>query len=112
MSLREKLKQAKSKEITVEIDGDSYLVCGLTRTAKNKLAQSATPSGNGGKMDVDMFEAMMLAACVYDPTDGELLLSEPSEWDNVPSHITGPLVAACTDVCGFEEKKDKDAAKN
>lgn len=111
MSLRKKLKQAKSKEITVEIDGDSYLVRGLTRTAKNKLAQSATPI-DGGKMDVDSFEAMMLAACVYDPADGELLISEPREWDDVPSHITGPLVAACTDVCGFEEKKDKEAAKN
>lgn len=107
MSLKEQLKAASAKTVTVEIDGMSFLVKGLTRTAKNELSVKCRV---GDKTDNELFEAMLLAKCVCDPESGELVEPDANQWD-IPAHISEPLVQACIDVCGFT-KKDEGNVKN
>lgn len=107
MSLKEKLQAAKPREVTVNIEGDEFLVIGVSRSAKNKIVEQCTD--DNGKMDVSQFEATILAACVCDPQTRVPVMPEPLEWD-VPSHIAGPLVEASMNCCGFS-KEEKDKAK-
>ena len=107
MSLRDKLKAAKPLEKTVEIDGDIFLVRGLSRIRKNELASKCTVKGT---LDNEKLEACLLAECVCDPATGELVMSEPTDWD-VPAHIAGPLVKACIECCGFDRDEAKQLEK-
>lgn len=107
-SLAEKLKASKPRELIVEVDGDKYLVRGLSRVAKSKLYnQAVSPAG---KWDAATYEGLMLAACVRDPETEELLLPDPADWD-IPAELSGPLVEACADLIGLS-KSEKDAVKN
>lgn len=106
MSLAEKLKAKKPREMTVEIDSDTYLVKGLGRVAKNRLYNQASESG---EWDVAVFEGLVLAACVCDPATGEPVLPDPDDWDLDP-RVTGPLVEACSDLLGLN-KQERDAVK-
>lgn len=101
MSLREKLKAAKPREKRLTLDGDEYLVRGLSRVRKNELVEKCQAKG---KLNNTLLEATLLSECVYDPADGKLVMDDPSDWD-VPSHIAGPLVKACIDVCGFDDSE-------
>lgn len=107
MSLKAKIKAAKPREKQVVIDGDTLTVKGLSRVAKNELVNKCSKAG---KIDNDRLESALLAACVYDPADDTLLIPDPSEWD-VPSHIAGPLVKACIEVCGFDDEEAKALEK-
>jgi len=105
MSLREKLKAAKPREKRLTLDGDKYLVRGLSRVRKNELVEKCQAKG---KLNNALLEATLLSECVYDPADGKLVMSDPNDWD-VPSHIAGPLIKACIEVCGFDDSDEAAA---
>lgn len=107
MSLRDKLKAKTVKTKTVTIDGDEYLVKGLSRVAKNELVNN---SMDGKKMNNARFEASLLAACVCDPSTGEPVMPDAKDWD-IPSHIAGPLVAEVMKVCGFGDDEVSEYQK-
>lgn len=107
MSLKAKIKSAKPREKQVVVDGDTVLVRGLTRVRKNELVNKCQKAG---KMDSDKLEAALLSECVFDPSDNTLLMSDPNDWD-VPSHIAGPLVKACIEVCGFDDDEARQLEK-
>lgn len=107
MSLRDKLKAYKPRETTVEIDGDAFLVRGLGRIRKNELVDKCSAKG---KLDNEKLESMLLAECVCDPATGELVMSDPADWD-VPSHVSGPLVKAVLEVCGFDNDEARQLEK-
>ena len=107
MSLKAKIKSAKPREKQVVIDGDTLTVRGLSRVAKNELVNKCTKVG---KIDNDKLESLLLASCVYDPSDDTLLMPDPADWD-VPSHVAGPLVKACIEVCGFDDEEAKALEK-
>lgn len=107
MSLRDKLKAYKPRETQVEIDGDVFLVRGLGRVRKNELVDKCSSKGN---LNNEKLEAMLLAECVFDPSSGELVMSDPADWD-VPSHVSGPLVKAVLEVCGFDSDEARQLEK-
>ena len=107
MSLKDKLKAAKPRIKPVTIDGDTFSVVGLGRIQKNDIVSK---SQKNGKIDNENLEALLLAACVCDPASGNPLMPDPAEWD-VPSHIAGPLVKACIEVCGFDDDEASQLAK-
>jgi len=108
MSLKERIKQAKPREKQLVIDGDTVVVRGLSRIRKNELVNRCQKAG---KLDNDKLEAALLSECVVDPADNSLLMPEPSDWDSVPSHIAGPLIKACIEVCGFDDDEAKQLEK-
>jgi hypothetical protein len=107
MSLKHKIKSAKPRETTVVIDGDAFLVRGVGRIQKNELVAK---SQNKGSLNNANLEANLLAACVLDPVTFEQVMADPADWD-VPSHIAGPLVRACIEVCGFDDDEAKQIEK-
>lgn len=107
--LRERLKAKRPKELTVIIDGDTFLVRGIGRIQKNALVERCQHAKTG-KMNTPLFESEILAACVCDPATGEPVMPDPADWD-IPADVSGPLVDACTDVCGFN-RSERDAVKN
>lgn len=107
MSLRDKLKSRKPKEITVTIDGDDYLVRGLGRVDKNRWqSKLAAVSGK----DTSGVEGELLAMCVCDPATGEPVMPDPSDWD-IEGEAAGKLVTACLRVCGFDSDDTKTMGK-
>jgi hypothetical protein len=107
MSLRDKLKQRKAKEVSVIIDGDVFLVRGPGRVAKNKLlAKSQTK----GELDPEQLEANLLAVCVLDPTTQEPVMPDPADWD-IAADVAAPLVKACIEVCGLDADETKTMGK-
>ena len=107
MSLKEKLKSAKVMTEHVVIDGDEYLVRGLSRIRKNELVEKNSPKG---RLDTAAFEGAVLAECVLDPATSEPVMPDPADWD-IPSHVAGPLVKACLKVCGFDEGEARQLEK-
>ena len=105
--MRDKIKSAKPRETIVVIDGDSFLVCGVGRIQKNELVARSQVKG---ALNNASLEANLLAACVLDPATFEPVMSDPADWD-VPSHIAGPLVRACIEVCGFDDDEAKQIEK-
>lgn len=103
MGLRERLLQKPFKEVVVDVDGDQFLVRSIMRVAKNEIVSACTDKN--GKMDNARFEGEILAACVLDPETKKPVLSAV-EWD-LPSYITGPLVDAACDVCGFSDREKR-----
>lgn len=108
MSLGEKLRSKQNKVVEVVVDGETCLVRGLGRIAKNELLESCH---DGKNLDARKLEAGILAACVCDPETNEPALPNPEDWD-LPSHISGPLVEACMKVCGFGADEIETATKN
>lgn len=116
-SLRERLKAKTIASESVIVDGDSYQVRGLTKLARGKLF--AKSRKKDGSVNTDMLEGLLLTACVCDPETQQPLFqeSEIREWDSVPSHVTGPLVAAVMQVCGLDKQdlsdpKDSDSTES
>lgn len=107
-SLKDRLLASKPRELTVSIDGDDFLVRGVSRTEKNQMVERCT--SKAGKLDGAKFEAAFLAACVLDPSTGEQVMPDPADW-NVPSHVSSTLLEAAMDVCGFSPS-ERAAAKN
>jgi hypothetical protein len=103
MSLWDKLKAAKPKEATVDIDDDTQLlIIGLSRVAKTSMVAECTK--RNGKIDNAALESKLLAACVHDPETREKVQPDPREWD-VAAHISGPCIAAAMQCCGFDDEE-------
>jgi hypothetical protein len=109
MSLRDKIKARKPKEILLQVDGDKYLVRGMSRVAKGELVRRC--SNKSGGIDSDKLEAETLAACVLDPETQEQVMPDPNDWD-VPADFSAPLVSAAISVCGFDSSEIKEKLKN
>ncbi len=107
--LRERLKAKKAKELTVVVDGDSFLVRGIGRVQKNALVERCQDRKTG-RMNTPLFESEILAACVCDPSSGEPVMPNPDDWD-IPADVSGPLIDACTEVCGFN-RQEREQVKN
>ena len=99
--LAEKLRAKKCKNEPVTIDGDSYLIIGLTRRERSQLVSKARDKR--GVLDTVKLEGLALVRCAHDPEISEPIFSSPAEWDSVPAEITGPLVSAIMDRNGFDD---------
>ena len=109
-SLAERLKKKRVKSQSVVIDGDTYQVSGLTKRTRGEcFAKSRSKST--GLLDNERLESMLLAECVCDES-GEK--APASCWEEVPSHITGPLMSVVMRVCGLDREDladPKDSAE-
>lgn len=108
MTLSERLKLKQCKNESVTVDGDVYVVRGMSKRERGKLFAQARKKD--GTINTDLLEAILLEYCVSDDTGSK---ATRMEWDVVPSHITGPLVAKIMEVCGLDKddlEKDEDDA--
>lgn len=94
MSLRDKLKSRKPKQVELDIDGDKVIVRGLGRVRKNQMFAECQVKG---KLDSALLESKMLAECVIDPQTDEPVMPDVADWD-LPADVVGPMIAACIDV--------------
>lgn len=101
MSLKEKLLAAKPRTVRVTVDDMEFVVQSIGRVAKSELVLRCT--GSDGKLNNARFEGEILAACVLDPETMQPVLSS-DQWD-VPAYVSGPLVEAACDVCGFSARE-------
>lgn len=108
MTLRDKLKARKPKEITLNLDGEKVIVRGIPRSLKNQIAARCEVKG---KLDNQKLEAELLAACVIDPETNAPAMPDLNDWD-IPADVAGPLVAACIEVCGLDSSEYRDKLKN
>lgn len=112
MSLRDKVLARKTKEETLELDGDNFLVVGKTK--RERAALFAKSRKKDQSLDYERLENVILSECVLDPETKAKLL-EPAEWDGVVSELTGPLVAACMRLLGMDKTdlspKDSDSTE-
>lgn len=99
MSLSERLKIKSVKTITVTVDGDTYVVTGMSKLHRGR--QFAKARKKDGSVDSGKLESLLLAECVA-AEDGSKATAE--EWDFAPAHITSPLVAAVMEVCGLDKQ--------
>lgn len=99
--LREKLKLKKCPVERVTIDGEVYIVTGLSLNATAKLTANCR-SASTGKLNGDKLDRVLLEACVTDPEDGSALTAD--EWGDVPRSITGPLVSVILNLCGLDKE--------
>jgi hypothetical protein len=97
MSLAEQLKKKAVATSNVKVDGMEFVVTGKSKADRSKLM--ATHRKKDGKLDGDKFDSAALESCVS-MADGSTLTA--SEWDGIPSHITGPLMSEVMKVCGFD----------
>lgn len=100
MSLKEKLKLKKCPVERVTIDGETYIVTGLSLNATAKLTASCR-NASTGKLNGDKLDRTLLEACVSDPDDGSTMTAD--EWGEVPRSITGPLVSVILNLCGLDK---------
>lgn len=107
MSLRDKLKQRKPKEITITLDDDQYLVRFPGRVAKNQAFAKATIKD---ELNPSLLESQLLAVCVLDPATFDPVMPDPADWDL--SADVGPLVRAVIDVCGLDKDDTKAMGKD
>jgi hypothetical protein len=107
--LREKLIAKKAPQKIITVDGDKFLVVGLSRLARSKLL--AAMRTDAGDLSNDKIERQFLSACVFDPDTNQPVFSENenSLWDDVPAAIVAPLVVAVRDVNYLD---DDDVKKN
>jgi len=100
-TLSERLKAKQAKEITVEVDGDEYLIRSISRVEKIKLFERCTKKN---VVDSGRFEAEYIAACVLDPETRGPVEPDWTQWD-VPSYISDPLFEAVMAVNGNKVEK-------
>ena len=108
--LGELTKAKKPKEQLIELDGLTYMVKGMGRSAKNKFYNEFQRDDGTWNRDADLFEAKLLSACVYDPSSGEQVLPNHEDWNGIDPMITGPLVELAQEFCGLN-KKEVDRVK-
>lgn len=97
MTLAEQLKKRSVLSSKIRVDGLDFIVTGKSKADRAKLM--ADNRKKDGKLDGDKFDSAALTACVS-MSDGSTLSA--SEWDGVPAHITGALMAEVMRVCGFD----------
>lgn len=98
MSLADDLKKKPCKVDRVTIDGFEFVVTGKSKT--ERAALMAAHRRKNGTLDGDKFDSAALAGCVS-MSDGSTL--KASEWEEIASHISGPLMAVVMNVCGFDK---------
>lgn len=97
--LREKLKLKKCPSRRVTVEGETFVVTGLSLAAVGRLTASCRNSV--GKLNGERLDAVLLAACVSDPDDGSTMTAE--EWPEIPRAITGPLMSVVMKLCGLDK---------
>lgn len=116
MSLRERLKAKRVAEEQVEVDGERFLVIGMSRLARHDIYSRihAAAQKEGGKLDNYEVEGRLLSVAVRDAETGEPIFADDEwkEWDSVPATITGPLVAAVMRANGFDNEDVGREVKN
>ena len=116
MSLRERLKAKRAADVQITVDGERFLVLGMSRSARNEVYSRirATAQKTGGKLDSYEVEGRLLSAMVRDAESGEAIFSEDEwkEWDSVPATITGALIAEVMRVNGFDDEDVGREVKN
>jgi hypothetical protein len=112
MSLRERILAKKIKEEIVTVDGDDYLLIGLSTLDKAKCFSEGRDKK--GVMPDGRVELNFLEACVRDPSSRELVMNW-KEWQTVPSDITGPIVSRIRQIVGLDAedlgKKQDDTSE-
>lgn len=98
MSLSEKLRQKKCRTLTVTVDGDEYTVTGKSKRERGQIFARARRKN--GTVNGERLETLMLVECVVLAEDGSK--ASDDDWEAAPSHITGPLVKAISEVCGLD----------
>ena len=112
MSLKERLLSKLPKSETVSVDGESFLVRGLTHLSRAKCFSDGRDKK--GDMPAGRVELNFLSECVCDPETQQTVMNW-SEWSSVPSHITGPLVSKVRELNGLDSedigKKQEDTSE-
>ena len=111
--MKEKLLAKQRPQRRLTIDGDEYLVVGLTRVERADVM--AQTRGDDGKIDSQELERLLLSRCVHDPENGQALLFadvERASWDRVPAIIVAPLVAAVIELNGLDNQDTGRTEKN
>lgn len=101
MSLADRLKARNCKSELVEVDGEKFLLQGITRRERGEL-QAKCREKSSGRLDSHRLEGELLARCVYDPETEERVFQSHSGWDQVPAEITGPLISGLMQRNGFD----------
>jgi hypothetical protein len=114
MSLRDKIKAKSRNEETVTIDGDDYLLRGLSELEGSNAEALAT---NNGKIDGGRMRREILIRSLLDPEtkDRVYLDGESSELESVPRKITGQLFSVAMRLSGYSSDdpgSTEDAVKN
>jgi len=115
-NLRERLEKRSNPETVLTIDGERFLVVGLSRSERAR--QFAKCRDKSGKVNTERIEGEMLCLCVRDPDTREQVFTDWSAWDNLPAQITGPLMAEIMQINGMDkddvgrEVKNSDATSN
>ena len=112
MSLRDKILRRKVREEVLEVAGETFLIVGKTK--RERAAIYAKSRKKDESLDFQRLENVMLSECVLDPETRAKFL-EPSEWEDVVSEITGPLVSVCMQFNGMDKTdlspKDSDSTE-
>jgi hypothetical protein len=103
MTLAERIKKKTVLERQVEVEGEAFLVRGLSRLDRSRQFAASTKA-KSGTLDIAKLEANLLAVCVLDPETRQPVFATAAEWDSVASHITAPLVEAVKKVCGLDNE--------
>jgi hypothetical protein len=101
MSLRERTQAKKRKSIVVTVDGDDYLVIGLSHLDRAKCFNEGRDKR--GDMPAGRIELNLLGDCVCDPETQQPLM-DWTEWKDVSSHITAPLISVIRECNGIDEE--------
>lgn len=113
MSLRDKIKAKTRKEKTVIVDGDEYLLCGISELDGSRAEAIANIDG---KIDGGRMRREILVRSLFDPETKERLYhdGEASELESVPRHITGELFSVAMKLSGYssDDPGSGDLGKN
>lgn len=111
MSLRDKIQSKTRKQETVTIDGDAYLLRGLSELEGSKAEALATTDG---KIDGGRMRREILIRSLLDPETNErvYLDGEASELESVPRQITGTLFSVALKLSGYSSDDPGAAGKN
>ena len=102
MSLKERTKAKQTKSVIVTVDGDDYLVVGLNHLDRARCFNEGRDKKSGNMPD-GRTELNLLGECVCDPETKQPLM-DWSEWKDVSSHVTAPLVSVIRECNGIDEE--------
>jgi len=101
MSLKERIKQRDVSKEIVTVQGEKFLIVGKSKRSRAETFAKCK-SKKTEKLNFELLEDTLLAECVYDPESNEPLL-DVSEWGNVDSAITGPLMSHIMRIVGMDK---------
>lgn len=113
MGLRDRIIQKSRPEQTITIDGDAYLLIGLSELDGSKAETEAFMDKNKSK-DAGSLRREILVRSLHDPETRTRVFEdhEVSELESIPRHITAKLFVAAMQLSGYDKDDAKGSEKN